>query len=67
MTSGSQKISPEVGFQKSKYIAENRLPEVKNHYLKSISENQKSLPEVDFRKSKNITGSRLKIKKLSQF
>jgi len=43
MTSGSQNISPEVDFRKSKIITGN----------------QKLSPEVDFRKSKNITGSRL--------
>jgi len=59
MTSGSQNISPEVDFRKSKIITGSRLSEVKNHHRKSTSGSQKSSPEVDFRKSKNITGSRL--------
>jgi len=48
----SQNISPEVDFQKSKYITESRLLEVKINHRKSTSGNQKSSPEVDFRKSK---------------
>jgi len=59
MTSGSQNISSEVDFRKSKIITGSRLPEVKNHHRKSTSGSQKSSPEVDFRKSKIITGSRL--------
>jgi len=55
MIFGSQNISPEVNFRKSKYITGSRLLEVKNYYRKSTSENQKTLPKVDFRKSKNIT------------
>jgi len=42
-TSGSQNISPEVDFRKSKMT----------------SESQNVSPEVDFRKSKKIFGSRL--------
>jgi len=48
--SGSQNISPEVDFRKSKCITGSQLTEVKNHHRKSKIISVSRLPEVDFRK-----------------
>jgi len=58
-TSGSQNISLEINFQKSKYITGSRLPKIKIYHRKSTSGSQNVSSEVDFQKSKCITGSRL--------
>jgi len=58
-TSGSQNVSPEVDFHKSKYITGSRLLKVKIYQRKSTFGSQNISSKVDFQKSKYITGSQL--------